>query len=61
MKVTTVRFGDHTWRKLREEARRDGVSIAQFVREASLLRLAYLAGERGEPPLIATTREATGD
>lgn len=59
MKVTTVRFGEQTWRHVRDEAKRDGVSVAQFVREASLLRVAYLAGERGEDPLIAKTRPAT--
>lgn len=61
MKVTTVRFGEQTWRRLRQEAERDGISVAQFVREASLLRLAYLASEREEDPLIARRRMKRGE
>lgn len=46
MHATTVRFADDLWAMLEDEARRHGVSAAQFVREATLLRLGMLAGTR---------------
>jgi hypothetical protein len=50
MKVTTVRFSERMWETLEEEARKEGVSVAQFVREAAVMRLGYLLGSRGEAP-----------
>jgi predicted DNA-binding protein len=44
----TVRFPDATFERLEHEARTTGVSAAQFVREATLARIAYIAGRRGE-------------
>jgi GAF domain-containing protein len=49
MKATTVRFGEDLWEMLDREAARLGVSAAQFVREATIMRLAMLAGSRGDP------------
>jgi hypothetical protein len=49
MKATTVRFGEDLWAMLDRESRRLGVSSAQFVREATIIRLANLAGRRGDP------------
>jgi hypothetical protein len=49
MKATTVRFGEDLWAMLERESRRVGVSSAQFVREATIIRLAMLAGRRGDP------------
>ena len=49
MKATTVRFGEDLWAMLDRESRRLGVSAAQFVREATIIRLAMLAGRRGDP------------
>lgn len=49
MKATTVRFGEDLWEMLERESRRLGVSAAQFVREAAIMRLAMLAGSRGDP------------
>jgi GAF domain-containing protein len=49
MKATTVRFGEDLWAMLERESRRLGVSSAQFVREATIIRLAMLAGRRGDP------------
>jgi hypothetical protein len=43
-----VRFGEDLWGMLEEEAARSGLSAAQFVREATILRLAMLAGMRGD-------------
>ena len=49
MRATTVRFGEDLWTLLEREAAAQGVSAAQFVRDAAILRLAHLAGERGAP------------
>jgi hypothetical protein len=48
MRATTVRFGEDLWQMLEREASAAGVSSAQFVREATILRLAMLAGMRGD-------------
>jgi GAF domain-containing protein len=49
MKATTVRFGEDLWAMLERESGRLGVSAAQFVREATIMRVAMLAGARGDP------------
>jgi GAF domain-containing protein len=54
MKATTVRFGDDLWAMLERESDGLGISAAQFVREATILRLATLAGRRGDPQADAT-------
>jgi hypothetical protein len=43
MHQTTVRFGRDLWEVLELEAERLGVSAAQYVRDATLARLAYTA------------------
>ena len=48
MRATTVRFSEDLWAMLEREASQSGVSAAQFVREATILRLAMLAGMRGD-------------
>jgi GAF domain-containing protein len=48
MRATTVRFDDALWKLLEREARREGVSAAQFVRDATILRIAYAMGQRGD-------------
>lgn len=48
MHQTTVRFGPDLWAALEVECARLGVSVAQYLREASLARLAYSAGQRGD-------------
>jgi hypothetical protein len=40
MHQTTVRFGSDLWSELVREAERAGVSVAQYVREAAVARLA---------------------
>jgi hypothetical protein len=50
MHQTTVRFSTDLWAALDAEARRLGVSIAHYVREAALARLMYTAGRRGDRP-----------
>src|SRR4051812_29692981 len=49
MRATTVRFGDALWALLEHEAAREGVSSAQFIRDATILRVAYAMGQRGDP------------
>jgi hypothetical protein len=44
MHQTTVRFGPDLWRSLEQEAHRLGVSVAQYVRDSALARLAYTQG-----------------
>jgi GAF domain-containing protein len=48
MRATTVRFADALWRLLEREAGREGVSAAQFIRDATILRVAYAMGQRGD-------------
>ena len=54
MRATTVRFGEDLWQQLEREAERSGVSSAQFVRDATILRLAYAAAERGDDEATLT-------
>ena len=49
MRATLVRFGPELYEELQAEAARSGVSIAQYVREAVVARMAYTAGLRGDP------------
>ena len=47
MRATTVRFDESLWSLLEREARTQGVSAAQFVRDATILRIASVATQRG--------------
>lgn len=38
--TTTVRFSDETWRELKLVCERDGIATAQYIREATIARLA---------------------
>jgi hypothetical protein len=52
MHQTTLRFTSDLWSALETEAVRTGVSVAQFVRDAALSRLAFEQGResgRAEP------------
>jgi GAF domain-containing protein len=53
MRATTVRFTDDLWGMLEQEASDAGVSAAQFVRDATVIRIAYLMGRRGDPGMDA--------
>lgn len=44
MRATTIRFPNDLWAQLEREARRQGISTAQYVRDAALYRVAFSAG-----------------
>ena len=48
MRATTVRFSEDLWELLETEASSQGISAAQFVRDATLMRLGHLSGRRGD-------------
>lgn len=57
MHQTTIRFGSELWDALAHAAAADGISVAQFVREAAVERLA----RSGAPvPQALTDRAAAG-
>jgi hypothetical protein len=58
MHQTTVRFAPDVWATLEDEAKHLGVSVAQYIREASVARLAYGLGRRNELGLEDAIREA---
>lgn len=41
--TTTVRFAGETWQHLKEVCERDGIATAQYIREATVARLAQSA------------------
>lgn len=43
MHTTTVRFAGETWSELKEICERDGIATAQYIREATVARLAQSA------------------
>lgn len=46
MHQTTVRFSPELWSMLEREAAQSGVSVAHYVRDAALARIAFAAGQR---------------
>jgi hypothetical protein len=44
MRATTIRFPNDLWEQLEREARKQGISVAQYVRAAALYRGAFSAG-----------------
>jgi hypothetical protein len=57
MHATTVRFGEDLWTLLEREASSQGVSTAQFVRDAAIMRLGALSARRGDPEAALTLEE----
>lgn len=60
MRATTVRFGDALWSLVEREADREGVSAAQYIRDATILRTAYSMGQRGDPDFEHAIDRAAG-
>jgi len=58
MRATTVRFAESLWTLVEREAEREGVSAAQFIRDASVMRAAYAMGRRGDPDIEAALGRA---
>jgi hypothetical protein len=59
MHQTTIRFAPDLWAALEAEAARAGVSVAHYVRDAAVARLAFAAGvaeARAQPDRAAGTR-----
>lgn len=46
MRIQSVRFSEGLWSEIQEEARLQGVSGSQFIREASIVQLAWSRAER---------------
>ena len=60
MRATTVRFSEALWTLVEREAQADGVSAAQYVRDATILRTAYAMGQRGDPGFEDAIARAAG-
>jgi GAF domain-containing protein len=60
MRATTVRFDDALWNLVEREANREGVSAAQYVRDATILRTAYAMGRRGDADFERAIDRAAG-
>ncbi|MGX6450088.1 ribbon-helix-helix domain-containing protein, partial [Patulibacter sp. S7RM1-6] len=56
MHQTTIRFGNDLWEALAAAAQREGVSVAQYVREAAVARLAQAEQRGAAPPVGAGQR-----
>jgi hypothetical protein len=67
MRATTIRFPNDLWEQLEREAKKQGISVAQYVRDAALYRVAFSAGAASEnnsheqgglrPPRVRPARE----
>lgn len=54
LKAATIRVSPELWGLLEDEAARQEISVSQFVRDAALLRVGYLAGARGDEDGLQT-------
>jgi len=64
MHQTTIRFDSELWRRIDAEARRIGVSAAQYIRDATLIRLTQdmstSAGAEARPSKASAAISAAG-
>jgi hypothetical protein len=60
MRATTVRFDEALWQLVEREAAHEGVSAAQYVRDAAVLRAAYAMGRRGDSEFEAALDRVRG-
>jgi hypothetical protein len=56
MRATTIRFPNDLWEQLEREARMQGISVAQYVRDAALYRVAFSAGVASDDDEQADSR-----
>ena len=65
MHQTTVRFSSQLWDELRRTADREGISVAQYLRDAAVIRMTYEAagGERTarDEPARTASPASSGD
>src|SRR5215210_2341158 len=59
MRATTVRFSEALFPLVEREAQREGVSAAQFIRDATIMRTVYAMGQRGDPDIDAALGRTT--
>ena len=59
MRATTVRFSEELWKLLERESSREGVSAAQFIRDATIMRAAYAMGQRGDAGIDEALRRTS--
>ena len=59
MRATTVRFSEELWKLLERESSREGVSAAQFIRDATIMRAAYAMGQRGDAGIDEALRRSS--
>ena len=57
MRATTVRFSEDLWELLEREAAEQGISTAQFVRDAAIMRLGVLSARRGDAEATLTLED----
>ena len=61
MRATTIRFPGDLWEQLEREAGKQGISVAQYVRDAALYRVAFSEGAAsGASEADRTWRPPTG-
>jgi hypothetical protein len=61
MRATTVRFSEDLWNLLEAESSDQGISAAQFVRDATIMRLGMLSGARGDGAASLTLQHLAAD
>lgn len=49
MKGITVRFGDNSYELVQNEARKEGITMSAFIREAAMVRASLALARRGGP------------
>lgn len=54
MRRQQIRFGESLWALIEDESNRDGVSAAQWIREAALARALWERQRRGDPNGVDT-------
>lgn len=54
MKITTLRLTERLWTLLEAEAREEGTSASQLIREGAMMRLGYALGKQGREEVAPT-------